>query len=99
MLLTGAKYFQCNFYVSVDPTQLVMALQTVFDSILSTEKPMIVVTISAVLYLCLIVSALALLWKSTNRLTDSRILKYQIQKSVNAARISERRKQTSGHLR
>jgi len=53
---------------------------------------MVVVTISAVVYLCLIVLALALLWKNTNRLIDSRVLKDQIQKSVSAGRISGRRK-------
>jgi hypothetical protein len=52
---------------------------------------MIVVTISVVVYLCLIVLALALLWKSTNRMIDSRAFRDQIQESVNAARISVRR--------
>jgi hypothetical protein len=52
---------------------------------------MIVVTISALVYFYLIVLAPALLWKSTNRLLDSRALKNQIRQPVNAARISRRR--------
>jgi hypothetical protein len=44
---------------------------------------MIVVTISAVVYLCLIALGPALLWKSVNQLMDSCALKDQIQKSVN----------------
>lgn len=60
---------------------------------------MIVVTISAVVYLGLILLASALLWKNVDRLTDSRALKDQIQKSVNAARTSGRRDKTSGRLR
>jgi hypothetical protein len=51
---------------------------------------MIVVTVSAVVYLCLSLTV-ALFWKSTNRLMETRALKDQIQKSVNAARISGRR--------
>ena len=52
---------------------------------------MIVVTVSAVVYLGLIVLGPALLWKNVNRLMDSRALKDQIQKSVNAARVSGKR--------
>jgi hypothetical protein len=40
---------------------------------------MIVVTVSAVVYLGLIVLGPALLWKNVNRLMDSRALKDQIQ--------------------
>jgi hypothetical protein len=52
---------------------------------------MIVVTVSAVVYLGLILLAPALLWKNVNRLMDSRALKDHIQKSANAARILGKR--------
>jgi hypothetical protein len=52
---------------------------------------MIVVTVSAVVYLGLILLGPALLWKNVNRLMDSRALKDHLQKSVNVARISGKR--------
>jgi len=53
--------------------------------------PMVVLVISALVYLFLLVLTPALLWRSANRLMDIRVLKAQIQKPGNTAPISGRK--------
>jgi hypothetical protein len=55
------------------------------------KTPMVVIVISALVYLFLLILTPALLWKSANRLMDIRVLKAQIQKRGNAAPISGRK--------